>query len=489
MELSAATRVGMLTVVAFILLGLVFLEIGKVGPESGTTYHVIFDDVQGIQVRAAVRLSGVRIGYVSDIQLNSQNKVDMSIQVTRPNVKLYSSDYFVYTIASSLLGDKWLDIKPGVVPEGVDPISSDEMIMGTTPISLEELAKEGSDIMNELRSSISALNEIIGDDTFKRDIKETVGNVKEISSNLKDASGDVRLLMEEVRQRVNKISSTMEQVADNTSATVAQLRSDAQEIGSHLKSTTSTVNNLVQGNTGNINEIVDNLRAMSESLKNTASVVENLSRDPAVRQDVLDIASNIRKVSEEVAGIAGDVHNITKDPEVQEDIKVTVHNVREASGSAKRIVNKFEKAVDKVPGGGGLRSLVEGDVSEEWKMKDGKLSTNASVTLFPNGGPFTLKLGLDSIGNENLLNLQAGKTWDKFRLRGGIVRSKVGIGADAWMFDKRLETSVDVYDPRDIKVDVLGKVILPHDWYVYGGVRDLTDKHHSSAVVGAGKRF
>lgn len=100
-----------------------------------------------------------------------------------------------------------------------------------------------------------------------------------------------------------------------------------------------------------------------------------------------------------------------------------------------------------------------------------------------------MRLGLDSIGDENLLNLQAGKTWENWRLRGGIVRSKVGVGADAWLFDKRFEANLDVYDPRDIKVDVLGKIILPKDWYVYGGVRDVTDKHHSSAVVGAGKRF
>lgn len=39
MGLSAAARVGMLTVVACILFGLVILQIGKVGPDAGIGYR------------------------------------------------------------------------------------------------------------------------------------------------------------------------------------------------------------------------------------------------------------------------------------------------------------------------------------------------------------------------------------------------------------------------------------------------------------------
>lgn len=488
MELSAAARVGMLTVVALILAGLIFMQIGKAGPDAGTKYTIVFDDVQGLQVRSAVRLSGVRIGYVSNLQLNDQNRVEVSVLVNREGVKLYSSDYFVYTIASNILGDKWLDIKPGSVPEGVEPVSSDELIIGTTPVSLEELAQEGSQIMDELRGSIAALNDIVGDETFKKDIKVTVTNIRDISTNLKGASGDARQLMTELQGRMAVIAGKMENVVDHTSQAVAQLQSDAAAIGSNLKSTTSTVNNLVSSNAENVNQVVGNLREMSNSLKMSAAALESLAVDPQLHDDVKAIASNIRKVSEEIAGIAGDVRSISSDPQVQEDVRETVHNVREASGSVNRITNKVEKKLDGVGLGGG-KKIFEGDVSEEWNLKNGKLSTNADAWLFPYGGPLTFRAGVDSIGDENLLNLQAGKAWENWRLRGGIVRSKIGIGADAWMFDKRLQTTVDVYDPRDIKVDVLGKVSLPSDWYIYGGVRDVTDKHHSSAVVGAGKRF
>ena len=96
---------------------------------------------------------------------------------------------------------------------------------------------------------------------------------------------------------------------------------------------------------------------------------------------------------------------------------------------------------------------------------------------------------MDSIGHDNLVNLQAGRTWDNVRVRGGVIRSQIGIGADAWLFNKRFEASLDVYDTRHVKVDVTGKVLLPKDFYIYGGVRDITSRQGSYPMVGVGKRF
>lgn len=492
MGLSAAARVGMLTVLAVIVFGIVFVQVGHVGPETGDCYHVIFDDVQGLQVRGAVQLSGVRIGYVSDLQLNAQNRVDVSIRVTRPDVKLFSSEYFTYTIASSLLGDKWVEIHPGTIPEDVKPVAPGDRVIGTNPVSLDDLAKEGSELMQEMQGSIAALNDIIGDDSFKTDIRATMTNLRDISGNLKGASRDAKTLVHTLNGRVVSLADSLDRVVGHVDDTVVILQADAQAVGQSLRQTAGNVNKIIASNSGNINTIVANLRQMSSSLKNTASAVEALATDETLKDDVMTVAANIRKTSEEIAGIAADIRSITGDPQVQEDIKETVHNAREATESVKRITNKAEGIVDSVSGGiSGIKKnkIFEGEVSHEWNVSNGQAHANINAYLFPYGGPFTMKVGVDSIGHDNLVNFQGGKAWDNFRLRGGVIRSQFGIGADAWLFDKRLETSIEAYDTRDVKVDVLGKVRLPGDFYIYGGVRDVTDKHNSYPTVGAGVRF
>ncbi|MGI5843530.1 MAG: MlaD family protein [Candidatus Xenobium sp.] len=483
MELNPAARVGMLVVVAAILMGLVVVQVGQVGPEDGVSYYVLFEDVAGLQTRAPVHLSGVRIGYVAELQLNPENRVRATIQVTRPDVQLFSADYYIYTITGNLLGDKWMEIRPGPVPAGVSPVAAGDQVLGTSPVTLDDLAREGNKVMLEFQDSVAALNDLIGDSKFQSDIKLTMTNFREISGNLKGASQDARTLVKGLNTRVENLASSLDRVVAHVDSTVLAFQDDARVLGANLRGATGTVNQLMARNAAHVDTIVMNLRQMSSSLQRTASTLEGLAADESLRDDVMAAVHNIRKASEEVQAIAGDIRSLTGDPQVQDDLRQTVANAREASESAKRVAGKVEGIVS---GDGG--PLFQADVSHEWNTQTGEPAANLNAFLLPRG-PFTVKAGVDSLGQDNLVNLQAGRTWDSFRLRGGVVRSQFGVGADAWLFNRRFEANVDVYDTRDVKVDVLGKVLFPSEFYIYGGVRDATDARNSYPIVGAGKRF
>lgn len=483
MELNPAARVGMLVVVAAILLGLVVVQIGQIGPEGGEQYHIVFGDVAGLQTRAPVHLAGVRIGYVSELKLIPENKVRATIQITRPDVQLFPSEYYIYTITGNLLGDKWMEIEPHAVPPGVPPLESGAQVGGTSPVTLDDLAREGNEVMQEFQVSVKALNDLIADKRLQNDIKLTMTNFRDISGNLKGASQDARTLVRSLNGRVETLASSLDRVVGHVDDTVLAFQDDARAVGSNLRGATGSINRVVERNSGNVDTIVMNLRQMSASLKRTASALEGLATDETLQDDVKTAVTNIRKTSEEVQAIAGDIRSLTGDPKVQEDLRQTLSNAREASESAKRVISKVEGVVS---GTGG--PLFQADISHEWNTDNGRPAANLNAFLFPNG-PFTAKIGIDSLGQENLVNVQAGRTWDSFRVRGGVVRSQFGVGADAWLFNRRFETSVDVYDTRDVKVDVLGRVLFPSDFYIYGGLRDAADGPNSYPVVGAGKRF
>ncbi len=483
MELNPAARVWMLVVVAVILLGLVVVQIGQIGPEGGERYYVLFEDVAGLQTRAPVHLSGVRIGYVAELQLNAENRVRAGIQVTRPDVHLFSADYYTYTITGNLLGDKWMEIKPGAVPAGVKPVPPGEQVSGTSPVTLDDLAREGNKVMLEFQDSVAALNDLIGDEKFQSDIKLTMTNFRDISGNLKGASQDARTLVRSLNGRVQNLADSLDRVVSHVDSTVLAVQGDAQAVGANLRGATGTVNQVVARNAAHVDTIVMNLRQMSSSLQRTATALESLATDETLRDDVLAAVSNIRKTSEEVQAIAGDIRSLTGDPQVQDDLRQTVANAREASESAKRVAGKVEGVVS-----GNTGPLFQADISHEWNTETGEPAANINAFILPRG-PFTAKIGIESLGQDDLVNLQAGRTWDSFRLRGGVVRSQFGVGADAWLFNRRFETNVDVYDTRDVKVDVLGRVLFPGEFYIYGGVRDATGGRDSYPIVGAGKRF
>ncbi|MBI3929736.1 MAG: hypothetical protein HY319_29620 [Armatimonadetes bacterium] len=199
---------------------------------------------------------------------------------------------------------------------------------------------------------------------------------------------------------------------------------------------------------------------------------------------MLAAVDNLRKTSEEVQGIASDIRSITSDPEVQSDLRETITNAREATEAAKRVAQRVEGIVEGV-GGGRLGELY---LEQEWNTDNGDTFTNINALLLPEAA-FGAKIGVDALGQDNLVNLQAMKNWEHFRVRAGVVRSQFGIGADAMLFDRRFLLNLDAYDTRDPKLDVLGRVMFPGDFYLLGGYRDVTDTDDRMPVIGAGKRF
>ena len=116
MELNPAAKVGIVTVVAVLLFLLSISQIGRFGRQDGDEYRILFDSVGALQERSPVYLAGVPIGYVKNLELSENNKVQATIKLTREDVDLYrareASDqdgtYYVYTITGNLLGDRWI---------------------------------------------------------------------------------------------------------------------------------------------------------------------------------------------------------------------------------------------------------------------------------------------------------------------------------------------------------------------------------------------
>jgi ABC-type transporter Mla subunit MlaD len=494
MEMSAAAKVGMVAVMALILFALVVTQIGGVGNERGDEYVVSFQNVGGLQQKAPVLLAGVKVGFVKKLELNSEDsRVKVTMLITKRGTNLYrnrraedpSDSYYVYTIAGNLLGDKWLDIRTGRIPTETKALKpNDPAIQGDPPVSLDDLAREGNEVMAEFRHSVKALNDLVADQKFQGDIKETLGNFTEISRNLKGASGDAKTLVASLQGRVERLGNAVELVVTHVDGTVAAFQADAKVVGSDLRGFSSGLKGIVNKNQGQLNGIVTTLHETSISLNKTIKALETLAQNKDLKDDVLAAVNNLKKTSEEVQGIASDIRSVTADPEVQGDLKDTIQNAKEATDGAKKVLKKADNVVNGVTGG----KLFNAYLDNEWNTNTGRPATNFNAFILPEN-TFGAKLGVDSLGADNLINLQATRNWENFRLRGGVVRSQFGLGADAKLFDKKFELSLDAYNTRKVEVDVTGKVLLPGDFYLLGGYRNVTDSRQGYPILGAGKRF
>lgn len=484
--------------------GLLFLlsisQIGRFGSQEGDEYRVLFESVGGLQERSPVYLAGVPIGFVKNLELADNNKVQATVKLTREDVELFRArdpetdapgTYYVYTITGNLLGDRWMEIKPGPVEPGTEPLANGQLVVGENPVTLDDLAREGYEVMGELRESVDALNGLVADEKFQSDIKLTVENFREISGNLKGVSADAKIMVAGLNDRVTRLSDSLETVVTHVDQTVLAFQDDARVVGEDLKTFSGTANRVIKENEPHLDTIVMNLRSTSVSLKNAMRAVEALADNEQLNEDVIAAVDNLRRTSEEIQGIASDIRSISSDPEVQQDLRETLTNAKQASESAARVMGRVEKMSDGVSNG----KLLGLEAEQQWELDRGQASTNINAYLLPEG-PYGAKVGIDSLGQDNLVNLQAMKSWEKFRLRAGVVRSQFGLGADARLFNKKLELNLDAYDTSDPQVDLLAKYIFGKDFYVQGGYRNIFNSDGNNGrpdkaypVIGAGKRF
>jgi predicted nucleic acid-binding Zn-ribbon protein len=358
-------------------------------------------------------------------------------------------------------------------------------------VTLDDLAREGYEVMGELRQSVGALNGLVADEKFQSDIKLTVENFREISGNLEGVSADAKVMVAGLNDRVNRLSDSLETVVTHVDETVLAFQDDAQVVGEGLREFSGSANRLISKNQPHLDTIVMNLRDTSVSIKKAMRAVEAIADNEQLNEDVVEAVNNLRRTSEEIQGIAADIRSVSSDPEVQRDLRETVVNAKQASASAARVMGRVD-AISKGVGGGKFVGL---EAEQQWNINNGDASTNVNAYLLPEG-PYGAKVGVDSIGNHNLVNLQAMRSWEKYRLRAGLVRSQFGLGADAFLFDKKVELNLDAYNTSDPQVDLLGKYVFGKGFYVQGGYRNLFNNKTDGSrpdeaypVIGAGKRF
>ena len=223
-------------------------------------------------------------------------------------------------------------------------------------------------------------------------------------------------------------------------------------------------------------------------MRTTMASVQKLATNKGLNDDILQTVAALRRSGEELEGIAADVRGLTSDPQIQSDIKEAIHDARETVGEARQLIKNVQKAVGGFTGGagGGKFKLYEFRTEAEYQTSTQMLKPNATLFLLPNY-KYSAVLGVDAIGTQNLLNAQVAFGRPSLRARAGVVRSKLGVGFDAMLFE-RLGLSADVYDNSNVKVDFVGRMTIGQGFYIMGGVREAF-RRTSTPVVGVGKRF
>lgn len=264
--------IGLFVLVGFVTLGtLIYIFSGQ--PRwlrQLNHYTVILPEAPGVSVGTPVQRSGVRIGEVESIQLDSDTgDVRVGIGLDR-NYQLRKNE--VPTLTHGLLGDATIELvakKPDSGPVDRTPVEPGSDLVGTSQGDTRQLVAQGTEVL-------PALNETLAE--FRKLAQGYTG----MSPQVEQAIGDYRQLAKTATEAVTEFRRTNEDfrtTAQTYTKLGNQLNTLLQDNQKRLPSTLENLNDAAARLAATLSD--ENQRNLSSGLKNLNTAVGQL--DAAAR--------------------------------------------------------------------------------------------------------------------------------------------------------------------------------------------------------------
>jgi phospholipid/cholesterol/gamma-HCH transport system substrate-binding protein len=325
---SIEVKVGALILVSLALLGGFVLIMGGLSFEKTYPVFVDFDNPGGLLSGAAVRVGGVKVGSVKELQFLG-GKVDPKTGrrvVVRAEIAIQKSvessiheDADFYVTSQGVLGELFLAVNPGS-PEkpplaegsevkGIDPPRLDLFLakayelLDTTVEGIKNNRETLGDILDNTSGVLKGMNLIV---TGNRDrIERTLANVEDVTVEAKQLTHDAR---------VNYVDNPkVLQTVDHINDLVARIHEDS---GPMLKDAREALANL-----NRVSATVGDPQQQDKIRKTLADIAQLAERANATAADAQAIASHIKSGK-------GTVGALVMDEEIYDDMQELVRDLK-----------------------------------------------------------------------------------------------------------------------------------------------------------------
>ena len=322
-------RVGVMILAAILIAAILVLLFKGSSLMQGTyPIYIKFSEAPGVSRDTPVRMDGIRIGRVQEVQFaNRERGVIVTAEIDR-NRTLYSDDQCRATY-SLLMGDAALEfvrvadvagnpvpIEPGTTLQGQSPPNLTGSLAGMqrqAAETLETLNTAGHDI-DRLANRVDHLVE-----TNEKRIGDMIGEAHETIQLLQQAlraSNDI-LGDPQLRAQIKQTIAEMPVVLKDTQATIQQIGSTFSSLDKNMQNLEDLTRALGEHGPGvvaqfdasmkKLDQLSDNLLQFSRLLNSSQGSLGALLRDKDLYQHVDHLAKNLDDLSRDLKPI---VHNV-----------------------------------------------------------------------------------------------------------------------------------------------------------------------------------
>ncbi len=237
-------KIGIFALFALLGILLVVAVIGVQKDFFSAKYNLVFtvDRGTGFAKGMPVKLSGFRVGKITDMTLNEQAMVDITIEVAKKYSKWIRSDSTIKLVKEGLVGDSIVEVSVGSLDKS--ELKTGESITYLKTKGLDELADEIAEkvkpVLIEVKDIISYINDPNGD------LKKTVRNLEVLTNNLDKTRENTDLLLTTTTRNLEGIGTRTNHLLENTgrkidSLDIGKLNTTLEKLPPLLEKTDATM--------------------------------------------------------------------------------------------------------------------------------------------------------------------------------------------------------------------------------------------------------
>jgi phospholipid/cholesterol/gamma-HCH transport system substrate-binding protein len=321
-ERSIEVKVGLLILVALGLLAAFVLVMGQVSFQPKFTVFVDFDNPGGIGAGSAVRVAGVKVGKIDEIQYRGgevnpvthkrEPLVRVKVSIEKRYQQAVRDNSIFYVTTQGVLGEQFLQIDPGSADRPV--LNDGGIVRGLDPPRLDMLLAEGFEL---LHTGVTVL----------RENRQQIG---EMFDGLHDTLRGTGEFFKKNQDRLDHIAESLEKLTSDSDALVRAIQTryvDSPQIArivERIDHTTEVVARDAEPLLHDAREALKGVSAPEQQAKIKAAIgdlAEIASRSKSIAADAQVIVSHIRKGNGSVGALVMDEQLYDDIQELARDLK------------------------------------------------------------------------------------------------------------------------------------------------------------------------
>lgn len=251
----------------------------SIGIERGiftAKYRINFtvDKGTGFFEGMPVKLSGFKIGKIDSMSLDENAKVKVTLLISKKYNKWIRQDSKAILTKEGFIGEGVIDISVGSTNKPV--IGDGGVIQNEKARGLDEIVEEMRPVIGEIKDIITYINDPKGD------IKQTISNLKTLSSGLNATKENADKLLKNADSNISGVSSDASKALKNIDKTVSSMNDKINPVIDKLNRTMDNA----EKTTANLKDVVEKaapkvpplLNKGEDALSDTNEVVKSLKQ-------------------------------------------------------------------------------------------------------------------------------------------------------------------------------------------------------------------